>query len=160
MAGRTDREAIYELKYEYHRSLDADDTDAFVDVFTEDARIKHDGAKQALEGDDEYHQWCVDITTGEPRSTHMAMNPILEIADEEAAGRWQYIDLIDDGDSVALGQGYYEDEYRRTDDGWRIAATTIYRNYTVDLHEAAVSREWPDALFDTRSYLERAESDN
>ncbi len=62
MVRRSDREAIHELKFEYHRALDADETEALLAVFTDDAAILHDGAANPLEGIDEYEPWCVDVT--------------------------------------------------------------------------------------------------
>lgn len=153
---RTDREAIHELKYEYHRSLDADETDAMLAVFADDAVIHHDGAANSLEGTDEYEQWVIDVTSGRLRSTHMATNPIIDIVGDEATGRWQYFVVNDRGEDVSLGQGYYEDEYRRTDEGWKIAASTIYRNYSVALDPTAVTRDRSAAFFEARPYLERA----
>lgn len=156
MARRTDREAIHELKYEYHRALDADETDALLAVFTDDAAILHDGAAAPLEGIGEYEPWCVDVTSGRFRSTHLATNPIVEIDGDAATGRWQYVVINDRDDSLSFGQGYYQDEYRWTADGWLIAGSTIYRNYSIELDPEAVSRGRDPGFFEARPYLERA----
>jgi len=153
---QTHRESIHELKYEYHRALDADETDALLAVFTDDAAILHDGAAAPLEGIDEYEPWCVDVTSGRFRSTHMATNPIVEIDGDHAVGRWQYLVINDRGDSLAFGQGSYEDEYRREEATWRIAASTIYRNYAVALDPADVTRGRPAEFFEARPYLDKA----
>ena len=153
---RTDREAIHELKYEYHRALDADETGALLSVFTDDAAILHEGAAAPLEGIDEYEQWVEDVTSGRFRSTHMATNPIVDVDGDAASGRWQYLVINDRDDSIAFGQGAYEDEYRRENGTWRIAASTISRNYAIELDPADVTWGRPAAFFEARPYLERA----
>jgi ketosteroid isomerase-like protein len=156
MARRTDREAIHELKYEYHRALDADETDALLAVFTDDAPILHDGAAAPLEGIEEYEQWCVDVTSGRFRSTHLAANPIIAVDGDAATGRWQYLVINDRDDAIAFGQGFYQDEYRRTADGWRVSASTIYRNYAIELDPGDVTWGRPAAFFVAGPCLEPA----
>ncbi|MFB6309686.1 MAG: nuclear transport factor 2 family protein [Salinirussus sp.] len=153
---RTDREAIHELKYEYHRSLDADETDAMLSVFTDDAVIHHDGAANSLHGIQEYQEWIEDVTSGRFRSTHMAMNPIVTLDGDEATGQWQYFVVNDRGADLSFGQGSYDDSYQRTGDGWRIASSTIYRNYSIAVDPESVTRDRPAAFFEARPYLEQA----
>jgi len=57
-----------------------------------------------------------------PMSYHAVMNPLIEIAGDHATGNWHKIGgiTLPDGRSLIQICGY-EDEYRRTAEGWRIS---------------------------------------
>ena len=73
--------------------------------------------------------------TGVPGTTmHAVTNPIIQLNDDEATGKWFLIDLIlGAGDENPLRiVAYYDDEYRRDRGRWRISRSDIRFIWTAD----------------------------
>jgi ketosteroid isomerase-like protein len=144
------RAGVAECKYRYQRAVDGSDPEALLDCFTEDAVIHHVGGRGRMEGRDEYAVWCRERTETEMASMHMAMNPILEVDGDEAAGRWMYLVFLEDDGTLEFGQGEYDDEYRRVDGEWKYTHLGIRRTLTMDLSDVDFRMGRGDSLADLR----------
>jgi hypothetical protein len=58
-------------------------------------------------------------------------HPEIEISGDTARGRWYLQDrvIVVDFSFMLIGAAFYDDTYRRTEDGWRISATGYDRTY-------------------------------
>lgn len=136
-----DIEAIKRLKYDYFYYCDTKQPDkmrqCFVDgpVHIDYGRVgifQHRDALVAVFTELACHQHMVEM--------HHAQNPRIDLVDDShAKGVWGlYYHLIDtSARSVTQLGAYYEDEYRKVDDHWRISATVCKVNstYVCDLSE-------------------------
>jgi 3-phenylpropionate/cinnamic acid dioxygenase small subunit len=109
-----DHVAISELLARYCLTLDQDDVDGWVALFTPDARYEVFG--RFFEG----HAGLRKLLTGAPGGLHLGGPPVIEILDRDRARTTQNL-LFVDRTSGATRSAVYEDELRRTPDGWRIA---------------------------------------
>lgn len=125
---------IVRLKYAYCHHLDHGNVEAFMDLFTDDARfeVPNYGSGRGREA---IRNFVTHVRDNDlPLLVHMATNPVIEIDGDEATGLWYYIVLIDDGDSDrSWGQGRWEDKYRRVDGTWKIESLHAARQYTASL---------------------------
>ncbi|MFB6309805.1 MAG: nuclear transport factor 2 family protein [Salinirussus sp.] len=140
--------AIARLKYRYQRAIDEDDTDTLLDCFTDDAVIDHVDGRGTMTGREEYAEWCRDTTSGAMNSMHMAMNPLIDVDGDEAAAKWNYLVMIEEGDHFEFGQGEYRDEYVRVDGEWKYTLLTIWRNFTIDMSDLDVQVGRGDSVTD------------
>ncbi|MHB9287964.1 nuclear transport factor 2 family protein [Halobacteriales archaeon Cl-PHB] len=131
-----DREAIRDLRYRYSYLVDAHEWDAFLSLFTDDARIRFPQEsldRETYRGTDELEAFCDFLAESRPFMSHMMHNGRLEVAGDDATGTWYFEvpEVLDDGSTVWV-QGRYEEDYRREGDDWKIAAVDIYFNYAAD----------------------------
>lgn len=122
-----DRAALAELVFEYARLLDEGEPDAMAELFTEDAQIDYGPALGgAMTGRDAIRRFLQGIH-GFARTSHHVSNHQLRFHDQDADrvdGRCYVLawhEWPDDRPNAVL-YGRYEDRYRRTPEGWRIAA--------------------------------------
>jgi hypothetical protein len=124
-------EAIRRLKYAYFRTLDLKQFDDLGALLTEDATASYEDGKTVLEGRAAIVTWLREAL-GNPGiiSEHHGHHPELTLlADTEATGTWYLQDrvIVPAADFELAGTAFYEDRYRRTDEGWRIAHTGYTR---------------------------------
>lgn len=129
-----DLEAIKRLKYRYQRCLDTKQWDELRECFTEDAQAAYSSGKFSFEGRDAILKFLSGAMGGESfHSSHQVSQPEIDLVDENTAvGRWCLVDHVIDTkfDITIRGAAFYEDEYRRGDDGaWRISKTGYTRTY-------------------------------
>jgi hypothetical protein len=129
-----DLEAIKRLKYKYQRCLDTKQWDELRECFTEDAEAAYSGGKFSFHNRDAIMQFLRGAMGADTfHSCHAVSQPEIDLVDERTAtGRWCLQDtVIDTGfDMMIHGAAFYEDEYRKGDDGvWRIAKTGYIRTY-------------------------------
>ena len=127
----SDQRAIRELKYRYCYAVDRLDTEALLEVFTEDVAFElgiygegtgHDGVR-------EYMDWYEEHYPGV--RAHQVVHPLIDVDGDRAEGRWYYLVLYERPDgSFELGQGTYDDRYRRVDGAWKIASFVALRRLT------------------------------
>lgn len=126
------KETIRELRYEYAWAVDGGDVDQFLNLFTADAEIRFPQEatdRPPVTGTDELAEFLKTMDDTLRFSAHMLHNPTITVDGEEASGRW-YVDVPEvTAEGSVWVQGRYEDEYRQTDDGWKLAATDIHYNY-------------------------------
>jgi ketosteroid isomerase-like protein len=123
-----DIEAIKKLKARYIEACDggwggrlSHDHETMVALFTEDC-VWDGGAygqRQGREGLREYYR--ANDAAAKASAFHLLTNPIIEVDGDRATGRWHLtIILSTAGGPSNLICGAFDDEYRRTDEGWRI----------------------------------------
>ena len=131
-----DLEAIRRLKYRYLRTLDLKRWDEFEACFLPEATGDYAGLvfadRDALVGFMREHMGPGLI------SLHHAHHPEIDVDGDEATGTWYLEDrvLVPEHDYALEGAAFYEDRYRRTPQGWRIAHTGYRRTFEVSMSTA------------------------
>ena len=141
-----DIEEIRSLKARYFRLLDAKDWPAWTNVFTDDlefiyvdpaiqnvpsgAEILPDG--KARVGRDQLVASISEAMKSVTTVHHGHMPEITLVNRDRANGHWALTNYCEyrtaDGSyEWSRGYGYYDDEYVRTDEGWRIKRSVFFR---------------------------------
>jgi ketosteroid isomerase-like protein len=131
-----DRLAIQDLIGRYAVHIDSADFDALDALFTDDARIDFStfgGPVGDLAAIKTFLGASLPFFT---RTQHMMGLPLIDIDGDTATARTScsnpMVSTAADGStSVWLIGLWYDDELRRTDDGWRFSARTQVRSYTI-----------------------------
>jgi hypothetical protein len=74
-------------------------------------------------------------------SSHRCVHPEITLVDEQhATGIWAFDDTVVmmDYDIRLRGAGFYQDEYLRTDGGWRISHTGYRRTFEEVMPRASI----------------------
>ena len=130
----SDIEAIKQLKYRYVRAMSYSDWDALEATLTEDVQTSYSDGKYTFHSREEVLN-LLRSSHGEGLHTiiaywHVTM-PIIDITgDDTATGSWgMYHRYIDRGERDIEEEqfAFYEDEYRRTAEGWKISRTGYQR---------------------------------
>jgi hypothetical protein len=125
-----DREAIKETKARYFRYLDTKQWQLLRSLFTDDARLQATHAEW-----DDMDQWIHDLAEmlGPARTVHQGHMPEITFTGADTARViWAMHDFVEfpevvDGRRGFVGFGHYEEEYRRTSDGWKITFLRLTR---------------------------------
>ncbi len=124
-------EAIRQLKYAYFRTLDLKQFDALGELLTEDATSSYEDGKTVLAGRAAIVEWLASVLADPGMVTeHHGHHPEIAITgDTTAEGTWYLQDrvIIPAADLEIGGTAFYEDRYRLTPGGWRIAHTGYTR---------------------------------
>jgi len=117
-----DLEAIRQLKYRYAAFCDDHfDADGIASLFTEDGIWE--GAGQNLVGREAIRRFWQPVDP--PFASHLMVNPVITVDGDSARGTWWIIgpmSRLEEGRTVAYWQlAAYDDDYRRTSEGWRIS---------------------------------------
>ena len=131
MDSAAELEAIRQLKYAYFRTLDLKQFDALGELLTEDATAGYEDGKTVLEGRAAIVSWLASVL-GDPGmvTEHHGHHPEIAFTGETTAeGTWYLQDrvIIPAADLEIGGTAFYEDRYRLTPEGWRIAHTGYTR---------------------------------
>lgn len=122
----------YELYY------DKKELEPLVDLFVDDCTVRYDHFGQ-LEGKNEMREYLKDYFAGDlvvQDSFHMLANPWIEVTGSEATGRWHFFGAyILEDIGAAWFMGFYENEFRKQDDGWKIASLDWESKYTTPYAE-------------------------
>ena len=110
----SDHEEIRNLLARYCLTLDLDDLEAWVALFTPDARYHVYG--RAFEG----HDGLRRMMSGAPGGLHLGGPPVIDFVDDDHATTRQNLLFVERG-SGEMRSAVYDDELVRTPDGWRIA---------------------------------------
>lgn len=129
-------EEIRRLKYRYTRGVDLKQWDDVAEVFTEDATADYGtmtyGAPLRFTGRAEIVGFLREKLGGGIITMHSVGQPEIDVDGADATGRWAMTDkvIVPEHRIVIEGAAYYEDTYRRGDDGrWRIRGTGYVRTY-------------------------------
>ena len=129
-------EEIRRLKYRYLRSVDLKRWDDFAGTLTADATADYGtpvyGQPLRLSGRDEIVAFMTRRLGPEIITVHAAGQPEIDIDGDEATGTWAMQDTViaTEHQVVIQGAAFYEDRYRRGEDGvWRIGHTGYERTY-------------------------------
>ena len=120
-----DIEQIKQLKARYFRFLDAQDWDAFLDVFTEDCRhhLPSDAGADITIDNLAYIEMLKQTLVPGVTTHHGHMPEITVHSDTEASGIWSMFDYVETEGVSIQGYGHYHETYRKCADGkWRIAS--------------------------------------
>jgi hypothetical protein len=124
-------EAIRRLKYAYFRNLDLKQFDELGALLTEDATASYEDGRTVLDGRTAIVSWLRDALADPGMVTeHHGHHPELTFDSEsEARGTWYLQDrvIVPAADLEIGGAAFYEDRYRMTPEGWRIAHTGYTR---------------------------------
>lgn len=135
-----DKDEIRELKHQYCYATDALDAERLVGVFTEDGLIDVPLA-DPIEGYEEireYLEWFG--TQAYETRAHNVLNPIIEVNGDTARGEWYYMVVYAlPGGNLEVGHGRYDDEFVRTDDGWKLSSVTARRRITREVPAERIS---------------------
>ena len=124
-------EAIRRLKYAYFRRLDLKQFDELGQLLTVDATAAYEDGRTRLDGRDAIVAWLAEVL-GDPgiATEHHGHHPEIELTSESTAeGTWYLQDrvIVPAADLEIGGTALYEDRYRLTPEGWRIAHTGYLR---------------------------------
>ncbi len=124
-------EAIRRLKYAYFRTLDLKQFEELGALLTEDATSSYEDGKTVLEGRTAIVSWLSSVLgdTGIVTEHHGHHPEITFTSDATADGTWYLQDrvIVPGADIEIAGSAFYNDRYRLTGEGWRIAHTGYTR---------------------------------
>lgn len=126
-----DIEEIRHLKARYCKYTDVDmegrghDPEDVVSLFTDDATIDTP-FHHKVEGKEGVRDHYQTVLKKPPFVLHMLMNHTIEVSSDTATGEWCSLVAATTPDNEALwNAGYYDENYRRTADGWKISSMKL-----------------------------------
>ena len=124
-------EAIRRLKYAYFRTLDLKQFDALGALLTDDVTASYEDGRTVLEGRAAIVTWLTSVLGDSGIVTeHHGHHPEIDFtSDTTATGVWYLQDrvIVPAHDVEIAGTAFYDDRYRLTAEGWRIAHTGYTR---------------------------------
>ncbi|MCX5999332.1 MAG: nuclear transport factor 2 family protein [Chloroflexi bacterium] len=122
-----DIEAIKRVKARYWHCLDNKLWDELKEVFAENARQQYGDSHHDGQGIVPY----LKDLLGEVTTSHIGYGPDIELTSESTAkGTWGLQDqLIWKSGRRMTGFAYYEDEYVKENNSWRIKRTSVVRTF-------------------------------
>ena len=133
-------EKIRRLKYRYLRCVDLKLWDEIGEVFTADATADYGtpsaGRPLNLTSRDEIVTFLRDSLGKDIITLHAAGQPEIEIDGDTATGTWRFTDTViaTEYKVVIAGAAFYEDRYRRGEDGtWLISHIGYQRIYEASM---------------------------
>ncbi len=124
-------EAIRLLKYAYFRTLDLKQFDDLGALLTADVTASYEDGRTVLEGRDAVVGWLSQVLADPGMVTeHHGHHPEITFTGPDSAqGTWYLQDrvIIPAADLEIDGTAFYDDRYRLTEEGWRIAHTGYRR---------------------------------
>jgi SnoaL-like domain len=138
-----DIEAIKQVKYRYLRALDTKHWDDFADTLAEDVV----GDYGSSVGEEHHFTNRVDLVNYMRKSLgpaviteHRVTHPEISVTGDEASGTWYLQDrvIVADFNFMLIGAAFYRDQYRRTEDGWKISGTGYDRTYEATMSLPAI----------------------
>ena len=122
IAALADRLDIDDLGTRYATAVDTRDWDLYRTCFTADAIIDYTAAGGIRGGVDEITAWLDTALANFTHTIHYVTNRAVTLDGDHARGRLAYYNPMGLGDDKLLvAAGYYNDDYVRTADGWRIS---------------------------------------
>ena len=129
-----DIEAIKQVKYRYLRALDTKNWNDYADTLDEDIQADYGPSI----GKDLHFTNRADLvdymrTSLGPNviTEHRVTHPEIIVTGDSATGNWYLQDrvIVAEFDFMLIGAAFYRDQYRRTEDGWKISVTGYDRTY-------------------------------
>ena len=134
----SDRLELQDLVVRYSTSVDRRDWDLYESLFTADAIIDYTQVGGVRGGPHEVAQWLAQVMPTFAAYQHLVSNVELTIDGDAATGRAMLFNPMGcqtaNGVQVALIGLWYNDRFRRTEDGWR---------FTERVEELSWQRDWP-----------------
>ena len=139
-------ELIKQLKYKYLRLLDQHRFSEMREVLTDDVEARYSDGKYSFDGIDAVIDFLEESMSSPGfLSSHACHHPEITLTGPDLAhGIWKLEDqvIIEDFDIALRGAAFYEDEYVKTADGWRIAKTGYQRTYEEMHPRASIAGQW------------------
>lgn len=139
MADLATIEAIKRVKYRYLRALDTKHWDDFADTLTEDVVGDYGsslGREHHFTNRDDLVEFMRGAMPAGVITEHRVGHPEITVDDGGAAegsaeGIWYLQDrvIVAEHNFMLFGAAFYRDRYRRTEDGWKVCATSYQRTY-------------------------------
>jgi hypothetical protein len=138
-----DIEAVKQVKFRYLRALDTKHWDDFANTLTDDVI----GDYGSSLGKELHFANRVDLVNYMRKALgpaviteHRVTHPEITVTGDEASGTWYLQDrvIVAEFDFMLIGAAFYHDRYRRTDDGWKISATSYDRTYEATMSLAGI----------------------
>jgi hypothetical protein len=124
-------EDLRQLKYRYLRTLDLKRWDDFADTLTPDVKTNY-GEQLSFDDRDSVVAFMRNSLGPTIITVHQCHHPELTIDGDTATGTWYLEDkvIVTEHRMLLTGAAFYDDAYRRCDDGrWRISRTGYQRSY-------------------------------
>jgi ketosteroid isomerase-like protein len=130
----SDRMEIQDLVYEYAAIVDQKRFDDLTQVFTEDAQIDYSEVGGPVGNLEQIIAFLKQVMGMFPNHQHLNANPQIRVDGDSATGRVmcfnpQEIAKPDGSTHIFMVGIWYVDEYRRTEDGWRISKRAEEKSY-------------------------------
>lgn len=129
-----DARAIETLRYRYCQHVDRHEYREWAALFAPDGTFTSDlPNRDVYPGPDEIYQFAREVldnpdapNAGSLYSTHVAVNPVIEVTGDEAAGHWYFLlrYALADGTS-GVEHGHYDETYRRVGEEWQFASVRV-----------------------------------
>lgn len=129
-----DARAIETLRYRYCQHVDRHEYREWADLFAPDGTFTSDlPDRDVYTGPDEIYQFAREVlddpdapNAGYLYSTHVAVNPVVEVTGDEATGQWYFFlrYALASGTS-GFKHGHYDETYRRVEDEWKFASVRV-----------------------------------
>jgi ketosteroid isomerase-like protein len=123
--------AIEQVKYRYLRALDLKQWDEYADTLTEDVDARY-GDRLSFTGRDDLVAYLRAAVGPGVITVHHCHHPEISVAGGTATATWALQDtvIVVEHRMLIRGAAFYDDAYRRGDDGrWRISRTGYARTY-------------------------------
>lgn len=134
-------EEIRQLKFRYLRTLDLKQWDAFAETFVPEATADY-GDGLVFDDRDAIVAFMRESLGPQMITVHFCHHPEITLEPDgaegvadRALGRWYLEDkvIMPEHRLILEGAAFYDDEYVRTPDGWRISRTGHRRTYEVTM---------------------------
>lgn len=130
----SDRMEIQDLIHEYSAIIDQKRFDDLRQVFTEDAQIDYSDVGGPVGNREEIIEFLHKVMVMFPNHQHLNANAQIRVDGDTATGRVmcfnpQEISTPDGKTHIFMVGLWYLDEYRRTDEGWRISKRSEQKSY-------------------------------
>ena len=124
-----DLEQIKQLKYRYLRTLDTKQWDDFADCFLPEVTADYNGL--AFADRDALVSYMRENLGPQIVTMHHVHHPEISVDGDAATGRWYLHDQVLSAayEFKLEGAAFYEDTYRRTPEGWKVAHTGYVRTW-------------------------------
>jgi 3-phenylpropionate/cinnamic acid dioxygenase small subunit len=118
---RQDKEEIAEVLLRYATGIDRRDWPLFRTVFTDDCELDY-GEVGSWKGVDAITEFMQQAHSMAGHTMHRLTNQVIAVDGDQAESR-TYVDalIMFEGNSGVNAAGFYDDEWVRGDDGWRVA---------------------------------------
>jgi hypothetical protein len=142
-ANIADIEAIKQVKYRYLRALDTKHWDDFADTLAEDIKADYGpsiGAELHFTNRTDLVEYMRTSLGPNVITEHRVTHPEIIVTGDTASGSWYLQDrvIVAEFNFMLIGAAFYRDQYRRTDDGWKISGTGYDRTYDATMSLAGL----------------------
>ena len=102
------------------------DADGLASLFAENG-VMDDGWRGGAKGREDIRNFFIKAGPRVPFARHMVMNPMIEVAGDEAKGTWYLFEACTylEGNRAVWGSARYDEEYARVDGEWKFKSIRL-----------------------------------